>query len=208
MRGGFQKSRCGVEPDNELLERCRRNEERAWTQLVRKDTRDVFGLCLRATGYEEKAQDLTQEIFLKIFRAIGGFDGRRASFTTWLYRVARNHLVDYYRFSKKHRLTVSIDEESLRLEQDHCREPSPPDRLERSERQALLQKALEQLPPGLREAVALRDLQGLEYTEVSRMLGIPSGTAKSRIHRGRLELGRVLGARQEGLAPGASALSY
>lgn len=196
-----------MEPDNELVERCRRNDDGAWTQLVRKHTREVFGLCLRATGCKEESKDLTQEIFLKVFKAIEAFDGRRASFTTWLYRVARNHLVDYYRCSKKHRLTVPIDEEFLRLEQDPCREPSPPDQLERSERQALLQKALEQLPTGLREAVALRDLQGLEYTEVSRVLGIPSGTAKSRVHRGHLELGRVLGARQEGLAPGASALS-
>jgi len=101
-----------------------------------------------------------------------------------------------------------MDEEFLRLEQDLGREHSPPDQLELSEKLALLQKALEQLPPGLREAVALRDLHGLEYAEVSRVLGIPSGTAKARVHRGHLELGRVLGTQQDEAPRQASALSY
>lgn len=197
-----------MEADNELVERCRRNDDGAWTQLVRKHTREVFGLCLRATGREEEAKDLTQEIFLKIFRAIEGFDGRRASFTTWLYRVARNHLVDYYRCTRKDRITSSIEDELRHIEQDPRHTEHPPDQVERSETQAVLQKALEQLSPGLREAVVLRDLHGMEYTEVSRVLGIPSGTAKSRVHRGHLELGRVLGAQQARLSQRASVLSY
>jgi RNA polymerase sigma-70 factor (ECF subfamily) len=197
-----------VEPDNELVELCRRKEDGAWTKLVRRHTRDVFSLCVRATGCEQEAEDLTQEIFLKVFRAIEGFDSRRASFSTWLRRVARNHVVDYYRCSRKDRMTVSIDEELPRLEQGPGHDTAPHDRVERSERQEVLRKALNQIPPDLRQAVVLRDLQGLEYTEVSRVLGIPSGTAKSRVHRGHLELGRVLIAQQSELAQRAAALSY
>ncbi len=197
-----------MEPDNELVELCRRKEDGAWTKLVRRYTRDVFGICVRATGCAEEAEDLTQEIFLKVFRAIEGFDSRRASFSTWLRRVARNHVVDYYRCSQKDRVTVSIEEELPQLEQGPGHDGAPHDHVERSERQAVLRKALDQIPPDLRRAVVLRDLQGLEYTEVSRVLGIPSGTAKSRVHRGHLELGRVLGAQQSQLAQQASALSY
>ena len=197
-----------MEHENELVERCRKKDDGAWTKLIQKYRRDIFGLCFRATGRQEEAEDLTQEIFLKIFRAIEGFDGRRASFTTWLYRVARNHLVDYYRCSRKDRVTSSIEEELLQVEQNRQWAEHPPDHVERSERQAVLQRALEQLSPGLREAVVLRDLHGMEYAEVSRVLGIPSGTAKSRVHRGHLELGRVLGAQQGQPAQHASALSY
>jgi RNA polymerase sigma factor (sigma-70 family) len=168
----------------------------------------VFGLCFRATGRAEEAEDLTQEIFLKVFKAIEAFDSRRASFTTWLYRVARNHLVDYYRCTHKDRITSSIEDELPQIEQNRQRADHPPDHVERSERQAALQKALAQLSPGLREAVVLRDLHGLEYAEVSRVLGIPSGTAKSRVHRGHLELGRVLNAQRVETPQRASALSY
>lgn len=196
-----------MEPDNELLERCRKKDDGAWTKLVRKYSREVFGVCFRATGSEEEAKDLTQEIFLKIFRAIEGFDNRRASFSTWLHRVARNHVVDYYRTSRKDRVTVSIEEELPHLEQGPG-DAAPHEHIERSERQAVLQKALDQLSPNLRQAVVLRDLHGLEYTEVSRVLGIPSGTAKSRVHRGHLELGRVLAGQQAAPAQRTSALLY
>ncbi len=195
-----------MEPDNELVELCRRKEDGAWTKLVQRHTRDVFSLCVRATGCAEEAEDLTQEIFLKVFRAIEGFDSRRASFSTWLHRVARNHVVDYYRCSRKDRVTVSIEEELPQLEQGPEQDGAPHDHVERSERQAVLRKALNLISPDLRRAVVLRDLRGLEYTEVSRVLGIPSGTAKSRVHRGRLELGRILGARQSELAQQAAAL--
>lgn len=197
-----------MEPDNELVELCRRKEDGAWTKLVRRHTRDVFGICVRATGCADEAEDMTQEIFLKVFRAIEGFDSRRASFSTWLRRVARNHVVDYYRCSQKDRVTVSIEEELPQLECGPGHDTAPHDQVERSERRAVLQKALDQIHPDLRRAVVLRDLHGLQYTEVSKVLGIPSGTAKSRVHRGHLELGRVLVAKQSALGQQASALSY
>jgi RNA polymerase sigma factor (sigma-70 family) len=197
-----------LEHENELVERCRKKDDGAWTKLIQKYRREIYRLCFRATGREEEAEDLTQEIFLKVFKAIEAFDSRRASFTTWLYRVARNHIVDYYRCTRKDRITSSIEDELPQIEQSQGRADHPPDHIELSERQAVLQKALNQLSPGLREAVVLRDLHGLEYTEVSRVLGIPSGTAKSRVHRGHLELGRVLGAPQGQLPQPASALSY
>ena len=198
----------GVERENDLVDRCRRKYNGAVTRLVQRYRRDILGLCFRATGRKEEAEDLTQEIFLKVFKAIGAFDSRRASFTTWLYRVARNHLVDYYRCTRKDRVTSSIEDELPQIEQNQARADRPSDQVEPSERRVVLQRALNQISPGLRQAVVLRDLHGMEYAEVSKVLGIPSGTAKSRVHRGHLELGRVLNAQRVETPQRASALSY
>lgn len=197
-----------MEPDDELVERCRRRDDGAWTNLIQTHRREVFSLCCRFTGREEEAEDLTQEIFLKVFRAIEGYDPRRASFATWLNRVARNHLVDYYRRTRMDRVTSSLEDELPRLKEERRREVPPPDQVERNERREVLQTALGNLSPGLRQAVILRDLQGLEYTEISEVLGVPPGTVKFRVHRGRLELGRVLNAGQGDPMQAASVPSY
>jgi len=197
-----------VEPDEELVERCRRQDERAWTKLIQTHRREVHGLCYRFCGREDEAEDLAQEIFLKVFKSIEGYDPSRASFSTWLNRVARNHLVDYYRRTRMDRVTSSLEDELPRLKQDHRRDEHPSAQAERSERREVLQTALGNLSPGLRQAVILRDLQGLQYTKISEVLGVPPGTVKSRVHRGRLELGRLLSVQLGGLMQAASALSY
>lgn len=197
-----------MKSDDVLVERCRRKDDGAWTELVQTHRRDVYCFCYRFSGREEEAEDLTQEIFLKVFKAIEGYDPRQASFATWLHRVARNHLVDYYRRTHKDRVTSSLEDELPRLKDDHQHDDHPLDRVEQNERLEVLQIALGTLSPGLRQAVILRDLQELRYTEISRMLGVPPGTAKSRVHRGRLELGRILTAAQRGLMQATPAPSY
>ena len=188
----------GEQPD--LVMRALAGENSAWEELLVGHSRKIYNLCYRFTGRTSEAEDLTQEIFIKVFQTLRTYDAAQGAFSTWLNRVARNHLVDHYRRTRKDRLTSSIDEDSGQLEerpsqiasQIASQTESPMARVESRERRELLQAALDRLSPDMREAVILRDLQDLEYDEISQVLGVPVGTVKSRINRGRLELARVL----------------
>ncbi len=186
-----------MDDDPELVKRCLAGDNSAWEALVISHTRKLYNLCYRFTGWKVEAEDLTQEIFIKVFQTLRTYNAAQGTFTTWLNRVARNHLVDHYRRTKKDRLTSSLDEE-LRQVEEPGPGAEPGARVEARERKELLQRALERLSPDLREAVVLRDLQDLDYLEIAQILGVPEGTVKSRINRGRLELGRVL-KRMEGM---------
>ncbi len=186
-----------MDDDPELVKRCLTGDNSAWEALVISHTRKLYNLCYRFTGWKVEAEDLTQEIFIKVFQTLRTYNAAQGTFTTWLNRVARNHLVDHYRRTKKDRLTSSLDEE-LRQVEEPGPGAEPGARVEARERKELLQRALERLSPDLREAVVLRDLQDLDYLEIAQILGVPEGTVKSRINRGRLELGRVL-KRMEGM---------
>ncbi len=193
-----------MEEDLELLKRCLTGDDSAWETLVRAHTRKVYNLCYRFTGRTQDAEDLTQEIFVKIFQTLKSFDAAQGAFTTWLNRVARNHLVDHYRRTKHDRATSSIEDELGTIEEKPSAEVEPVGQLELRERRELLQVGLDKLSPDLREAVVLRDLHDLDYQEIAQVLGGPSGTVKSRINRGRLDLARVL-KRMEGMRGPAKA---
>ncbi len=193
-----------MEQDLELLKRCLAGDAPAWEALVRQHTRKVYNLCYRFTGRTQDAEDLTQEIFIKIFQPLKSFDAAQGAFTTWLNRVARNHLVDHYRRTRHDRVTSSIEEELGTIEEKPSPEVEPVGQVELRERKELLQLGLDKLSPDLREAVVLRDLHDLDYQEIAQVLGVPSGTVKSRINRGRLELARVL-KRMEGMRGPAKA---
>lgn len=135
---------------------------------------------------------MTQEVFLRVFRTLNSYDPNQGPLGVWMHRVARNLLIDHYRATRKLRQQVALDDALPHLEQKESDAPRPDHALARSERQAAVHQALTRLSPDLREAVILRDLQGLEYREISQVLDIPEGTVKSRINRGRAELGRVL----------------
>jgi RNA polymerase sigma-70 factor (ECF subfamily) len=145
-----------------------------------------------------EAEDLTQEVFIKIFQILRTYDAAQGAFSTWLNRVARNHLVDHYRRTHKDRITSSLEDEATEIAQKPGPGEGPVARVEARERRELLQMGLNRLSPDMREAVILRDLQDLDYQEIAEILGVPEGTVKSRINRGRLELARVL-KRIEGL---------
>jgi RNA polymerase sigma-70 factor (ECF subfamily) len=181
-----------VEHDAELVKRCLAADAAAWEALLQSHTRKIYNLCYRFTGRSADAEDLTQEVFIKIFQTLRTFDAAQGSFGTWLSRVARNHLVDHYRRTKKDRITSSLDDELGTLEVKPGAAVEPVAGVEWRERRELLQRGLERLSPDLREAVVLRDLQDLDYDEIAQVLGVPVGTVKSRINRGRLELARVL----------------
>ena len=181
-----------MDQDLDLLKRCLSGEGSAWEALLRAYTRKVYNLCYRFTGRAHDAEDLTQEVFIKIFQTLASYDAAQGTFSTWLHRVARNHLVDHYRRTKKDRVTGSIEDDLATIEEKPSPGAGPVGQVEARERKELLQQALDKLSPDLREAVVLRDLHDLDYLEIAQVLGVPQGTVKSRINRGRLELARVL----------------
>jgi len=191
--GGGNLLERTLDPDQSLVSRCLRGEESAWEELVRLNTRKVYALCLRFTNRNQEAQDLTQEVFLRVFRTLRTFRSAEGSFATWLARVTRNLLIDHYRRTRQERVTDSIEEQLPMLEQEGAGASIRPDQaLAGREASQLLQVTLQRLSPDLREAVILRDLQEMEYREIAGVLQIPEGTVKSRINRGRAELARLL----------------
>jgi RNA polymerase sigma-70 factor (ECF subfamily) len=171
----------------------------AWEELVRLQHRRIYNLCYRFTNSAEDAHDLTQDVFIRVYRTLGSYDIEKGAFTTWLTTLTRNLLVDHFRRSKQERITDSMDA-GLRDEDDGPtlidrlpdHGPSPDDRLASQETQAMVRAALGRLSPDLREAVILRDLQDMDYKEIAQVLRVPEGTVKSRINRGRMELARLL----------------
>ena len=176
--------------DGELIERCLRQENAAWDEILARYRRKVFHIAYKFTGKHDEAEDLSQEIFLKVFRSLDKFH-RDADFSTWLSSVARNYCIDRYRASKREK-EVLVDD-LLAFDQATASAGSNPQRsLEDRDRSSFLRRGLDRLPEKLREAVVLRDLQGLSYQEMAERLGLPEGTVKSRINRGREELARLL----------------
>jgi RNA polymerase sigma-70 factor (ECF subfamily) len=193
IHGGQNLVERSLDPAHSLVSRCLGGDEAAWEELIRQHTRQVYGLCYRFTGRDTEAQDLTQEVFLRVFRTLKTFRSAEGSFGTWLARVARNLLIDHYRRTRQERVTDPIEDQLTVLEEKGASAPERPDHaVAGREASEILQAALQKLSPDLREAVILRDLQEMEYREIADVLGIPEGTVKSRINRGRAELARLL----------------
>ncbi|MDQ3346542.1 MAG: sigma-70 family RNA polymerase sigma factor [Acidobacteriota bacterium] len=176
-------------PDS-LIEQCLSGDQAAWEIIVRQNWRKVFNVAYKFVGRHEEAEDLTQDIFLKIFKALKTFD-RRANFQTWIISISRNLCIDHYRSVRKERQTMAREVDTTEL-QPASRDRTPYASAEHQDLREQLRRALETLPLALRAAVVLRDLQELSYQEIADRLGLPEGTVKSRINRGRLELGRQL----------------
>jgi len=193
VRGRRNLVERSLDPEISLVSRCLSGDEIAWEELVRLHTRRVYGLCYRFTNSSSEAQDLAQEVFLRVFRTLGTFRAPEGSFATWLTRLTRNLLIDHYRRTRQERVTDSIEEQLPAIEEEGAAASVRPDRaLTYRETSEILQATLQKLSPDLREAVILRDLQEMEYREIAAVLAIPEGTVKSRINRGRAELARLL----------------
>ncbi len=182
-----------------LLRRCQAGDAAAWEEIVRTHHRRIYNLCYRFTGSPDDAQDLTQEVFIRIYRTLPSYESGRGSFVTWVSTVTRNLLVDHFRKTKQERVTDSLeatpggDQDALTLgEQLADQAAGPEDQMRTSQAQQLVHLALQKLSPELREAVILRDLQDMDYKDIAKVLRVPEGTVKSRINRGRTELGRLL----------------
>jgi len=175
--------------DGLLVSQCLEGESSAWEELVNRYSRRVYNVAYQFTGRHEEAEDLTQEIFLKIYRSLGTFD-LEAAFLPWLIRVSKNMCVDHYRKRRRERLLVHGNWE--KITNVACSRANPYQKTFTRERRAILLRALEQIPADLKEVVILRDLQGLTYQEIADALKLAEGTVKSRLNRGRLELARFI----------------
>jgi RNA polymerase sigma-70 factor (ECF subfamily) len=191
-----------AEPNwSDVVRRCLSGESPAWNELVRAHHRRVYALCYRFTGSPTDAEDLTQEVFLKIYANLTSFDTGRGTLQVWITTLTRNLLVDHFRRTRNLRITGSLDEgweqsgddrPMIAMDRLEAKGPTQHDQATRRELEKMVQGALAQVSPELREAVILRDLQDMDYKEIAQVLGIPEGTVKSRISRGRAELARLL----------------
>ncbi len=188
-----------LEPDwPSVVRRCLDGDSTAWTELVKAHHRRVYGLCYRFTGCSQDAEDLTQEVFLKLYGNLTSFDLTRGSFQVWVTTLTRNLLVDHFRRTRQQRATDSLDagwddsDELKPIDRLEAGGKTPHDRAVQQELERMVQEALTKISPELREAVILRDLQDMDYKEIAQILHVPEGTVKSRISRGRAELARVL----------------
>jgi RNA polymerase sigma-70 factor (ECF subfamily) len=173
-----------------LIQRCLRGDQLAWDQIVRQYWRKVFNVAYKFVAKHDEAEDLTQDIFLKIFKSLDTFD-RRANFQTWLISISRNLCIDHYRSVRKERETIDRDIDANELA-PVSHDAGPVAALEQRDRVTLLRQALGGLPDTLRTAVLMRDIQELSYQEIADRLRLPEGTVKSRINRGRTELARQI----------------
>ena len=173
-----------------LIQRCLQGDQLAWDAIVQQYRRKVFNVAYKFVGRHDEAEDLTQDIFLKIFKSLGTFD-RRANFQTWLISVSRNFCIDRYRSGRRDRAVFAreIDASTVQAEAPGLNAHA---RVELQDRVALLREALRALSPPLRTAVLLRDIHELSYQEIAAQLGVAEGTVKSRINRGRAELARQI----------------
>ena len=152
----------------------------------------MYSICYRFTSRDAEAQDLTQDVFLRVFKNLKSFRAGEGLFVVWLTRLTRNLLIDHYRRTRLERATESLEDQASALEENTAMIARTEGMLAGREASELLQSALQKLSPDLRETVILRDLEELEYREIAQVLNVPEGTVKSRLNRGRAELARVL----------------
>jgi RNA polymerase sigma-70 factor, ECF subfamily len=170
--------------DAECVQRLQHGETDAFEILLRRHEKAIFNLVYRMLGDYDEAAEVSQEVFLSAFRAVGQFRGD-ANFSTWLYRIALNHSITR-RKSLGTRQQRRVPIESADPLSDP--QPGPPETLERKQIRERVQQALGQLDPQDAQVLLLRDLQDIPYDEVARVLEIPVGTVKSRLHRARQAL--------------------
>ncbi len=182
-----------------LVRRCIAGDAVAWEEIVQRYNRRIYNICYRFAGSADDAQDLTQEVFIKMYRTLNSYDVERGAFMTWVTTITRNLLVDHFRKRKQDRVTDSLDAapsehaDAMSLSDRIPDKALPPDAgVQSRETRETVHRALQKLSPELREAVILRDLQDMDYREIAAVLKVPEGTVKSRINRERAELARLL----------------
>jgi RNA polymerase sigma-70 factor (ECF subfamily) len=170
-----------------LAQKAAHGDIEAFEEIYRRHHRLVYGLCLRMTQNVAEAEDITQEVFITLFRKVGGFRGESA-FTTWLHRLTINQVLMHFR-KRKSRKEEQAEDDTERA--DTCN-PSVGTRALPLIDRIALDAALAQLPPGYRTAFVLCDIEGYEHEEVARILGCAVGTSKSQLHKARVKLRKIL----------------
>jgi RNA polymerase sigma-70 factor, ECF subfamily len=177
--------------DNKLVERCLRGEDSAWEMLVNSYGKRIYNLSYRYTNRRDEAEDLTQDILIRVYQNLKSYRAESGSFQNWILRVARNLIIDHYRQVRRFPQAGGSEElETMNIRDDKV--PNPQRAAEQVEASLFLQSGLQSLSPELKEAIILRDLEGMAYSAMADLLNVPEGTVKSRINRGRLELAKLL----------------
>jgi RNA polymerase sigma-70 factor (ECF subfamily) len=176
----------------ELVRRCRAGDGAAWEEIVATYSRRIYNLAYRFTSRADAAEDLAQEVFVRVYRSLDQYDPKQGNLQNWLMRLARNLIIDDYR--RRQRAPQDEHAEDLDDHSYHLRATatSPQREIERRELGEQVQAGIDKLPPDLRVCVILRDIEELSYQEIVNLLKIPEGTVKSRINRGRIELAKIL----------------
>ncbi len=174
-----------------LIQRLKQRDEAAFRQFVRIHEQQVYQLVYRLLGDAEEARDISQEVFVSAFRAIGNFRGD-ARLSTWLYRIATNHCRNRYKYLGRRSYNRHESYEEYRVKAAGPvageRLPQPDREAEARRMEKALQQAIASLDEEHRELIVLRDIQGLTYEEIQGITGLASGTVKSRLHRARVAL--------------------
>jgi len=177
---------------NTVIQRCIKGEEGAWEMLVNHYSKRIFNMSYQFSGSYPEAEDMTQEIFLKLYNALPKYDFDK-DFTAWFLTLAKNYLIDQYRKTKWER-TKRDDFNDYYL-------ASASEGLEngivRKENKKIIWESLNHISSDIRMVVILRDIQGKKYGEIAEIMSLPLGTIKSRVNRGRLQLAKVLKERKE-----------
>jgi RNA polymerase sigma-70 factor (ECF subfamily) len=177
--------------DEKVVERCLQGDDAAWETVVNQYAKRIYNLTYRYTSRRDEAEDLTQEIFIRVYQNIKSFRSESGSFQSWIMKVGRNLIIDHYRRTRRYQQAAGTEEmETMNLRDDKV--PNPQRVAEQSEASRFVGAGLQALSPELKEAIILRDLEGMAYLEIAELLGIPEGTVKSRINRARLELAKLL----------------
>jgi len=177
--------------DGKLVERCLQGDDAAWEAIVTTYARRIYNLCYRYTGRTDEAEDLTQESFIRIYQNLKTFRPEAGNLVNWILKVARNLIIDHYRQTRRFQHAAGSEEMETMNHSDE-KLPDAHRLVEQSEASRFLRDGLQALSPELKEAVILRDLEGMAYQEIAQLLNVPEGTVKSRINRGRIELTKLL----------------
>lgn len=196
---GREGSRSDVgwfdESEEKFVARLRARDERAFNHLVRTYERRVFAIVFRMIGRRDEAEDVSQEVFVQIFKAIDGFRGD-AKLSTWVYRITVNLCKNRIKYLARRRTEDGGEEDLAGEARDVERaagatvgETERPDEVVGGRQlEAIVQRAIASLDPEFREALVLRDVEDLAYDEIAEIVGVPEGTVKSRIHRARAQV--------------------
>lgn len=180
--------------DDALIRRAAQKDEQAFEQLMLLHQKAVYNICYRMAGNAEDALDLSQEVFLKLWRTLEQYQFD-AAFSTWLYRMTQNACIDFLRRQKRQQhasLTVSDDEAAGKELSVPDPAPLPEDRVIFNEKQEDIRTAMNALPPDFSEILELRVVRNLPYEQIAQIMGLPVGTVKSRLARARLQLKKRL----------------
>jgi RNA polymerase sigma-70 factor (ECF subfamily) len=170
-----------------------------WEEVVRTHSARVYRLAYRLTGNPHDAEDLTQDVFVRVFRSLSSYTP--GTFEGWLHRITTNLFLDQVRRKQRIRFDALGDDAGDRLP---GREPGPAQAYDDAHLDDDVQRALDELPPDFRAAVVLCDIEGLSYEEIAATLGVKLGTVRSRIHRGRAQLRAALEHRAPGRRPASA----